>query len=224
MAGKARAVAGELGVHQFSGPKGDQDLESAQYTVSHILDILGNFDVPPAVISRMLKTAPDDMYVFSAKEVEDLKINRDPHSFDPHIVNLATLPREMLTSPEPDPESRSASPPAELQDEGDEPLFAIYFGLDFYGGDVAKVRTQSFAGCMIECLETKACTGITFNTDAKLKRGPNCFLKDDGVTRHEAYEKAVSATFVWTGNGVITANKQSFRPEFVTENDLKNDR
>lgn len=224
-AGKGRVAAGELGVHQFSGPKGDQDLASAQYTVANILDILGNFDVPAPVISRMLKTDPDAMYVFEPKEIEDLKINRAPELLEPSEAMIAALPKDMFLTLEPDRVERSASKPAEAPlDDGDKPLFAIYYGLDFYGGDVAKVRASNFGQCMIECVNTKACVAITFNADPKYKKGPNCFLKDESFDRHEAYEKAISATFAWSDDGVIKAGKQTFRPEFVTENDLKNDR
>lgn len=220
-AGKGRVTDGELGVHQFSGPKGDADLASAQYTVANILDILGKFHVPAPVISRMLKTDPQDMYVFSASEVVDLKINRDSHLVEPSKTAIAALPKDLFKTPDPQKPTRTASTPEPNTIKADEPLFAIYNGLDFYGGDIRKLNAKSFAACLMACIETKACVSITFNAEPKYRRTTNCFLKDLSVDRPEPYDKAISATFEWPeGDGVIRARKQSFRPIFITKSDL----
>lgn len=73
-AGVNRVAIGDLGVHQFSSD--DPSPIDAQRSVADILDILGPFDIPDEVISAMLRTPPDDMYVFSNREIDNLAINR----------------------------------------------------------------------------------------------------------------------------------------------------
>ncbi len=72
--GSERYVAGELGVHQFSSDL--RDVVDAQRTVADILDVLNRFDTPPEVISAMLRTEPDEMYVFTLAQIDRLEINR----------------------------------------------------------------------------------------------------------------------------------------------------
>lgn len=74
LGGVERHVAGELGVHQFSSPS--RDIVDAQRTVADILDVLNQFDTPQQVISAMLRTEPDDMYVFTRAQIDSLAINR----------------------------------------------------------------------------------------------------------------------------------------------------
>lgn len=72
-AGKVRSVetGGALGVHQIYGA---QDPEAVQTTFSDIFDALRGFGVSDEVISTMLRTPPDGMYVFSVGELADLGI------------------------------------------------------------------------------------------------------------------------------------------------------
>lgn len=78
-AGVERAAEGELGVHQIWAS--DPDLVSAQTTISDILDALNEFEVSDEVVSAMLRTPAEDMYVFSASELERMKIESgDPLS------------------------------------------------------------------------------------------------------------------------------------------------
>lgn len=72
-AGARRVVEGKLGVHQISG---DGDLKDAQLHLSDILETLSKYGVSQEVITRMLRTPPEDMYVFSPAEVVSLGINR----------------------------------------------------------------------------------------------------------------------------------------------------
>jgi len=72
-AGKQRATFGKLGVHQMSGA---DDLKAAQLNLSDILQSLEKYQVDNAVILRMLRTPPAEMYVFSHDEVTELGINR----------------------------------------------------------------------------------------------------------------------------------------------------
>jgi hypothetical protein len=73
-AGRARHAEGELGVHQISGD--DVDVESIQVTLSSLLDALHDFGVEEPVISAMLRTSPDDMYVFTPSEIEAWHVDR----------------------------------------------------------------------------------------------------------------------------------------------------
>ncbi|WP_127754457.1 hypothetical protein [Devosia sp. 1566] len=75
LAGDNRQAAGELGVHQVSGP-GDVDLTAAQYTIADILDAMAKFGVHSAVVTTMFRTPPEGMYVFSRQELAALSIER----------------------------------------------------------------------------------------------------------------------------------------------------
>jgi hypothetical protein len=72
-AGKQRYVEGELGVHQISAEVAD--LVLAQTTLGDVLDALAEYGVKQTVISVMLKTPPEEMYVFTVTEIADLGIN-----------------------------------------------------------------------------------------------------------------------------------------------------
>lgn len=73
-AGSDRQADGELGVHQISTEVAD--LVLAQTTLGDVLDALDEFGVTQQVISHMLRTPPEDMYVFSRLELSELEINR----------------------------------------------------------------------------------------------------------------------------------------------------
>jgi peptidoglycan hydrolase-like protein with peptidoglycan-binding domain len=76
-AGTPRFVEGELGVHQISAEVAD--LVLAQTTLSDVLDALDQFGVEQTIITVMLRTPPEEMYVFSVEEIADLGINQgDP--------------------------------------------------------------------------------------------------------------------------------------------------
>lgn len=72
-AGANRFVEGELGVHQISAEVAD--LVMAQTTLGDVLDALAEYGVKQTIISVMLKTPPEDMYVFTIREIADLGIN-----------------------------------------------------------------------------------------------------------------------------------------------------
>jgi hypothetical protein len=74
LAGENRQADGELGVHQISSDA--PDLQRAQVAISDIIDLLTRFDTPTEVLTVMFRTLPDDMYVFSAAEIEKFGINR----------------------------------------------------------------------------------------------------------------------------------------------------
>lgn len=100
LAGELRLADGLLGVHQVSGVNDDSLTQSV---ISDVFDALREFGTPDALISRMLRTPPDDIYVFSTDELEDLGINRrsseDVSTEDlPHLqVLTSTLNRDWLT-------------------------------------------------------------------------------------------------------------------------------
>ena len=73
-AGSPRQTRGELGVHQISAEVAD--LVMAQTTLSDVLDALDQFGVEQPVITQMLRTPPEEMYVFSDAEIAELGINQ----------------------------------------------------------------------------------------------------------------------------------------------------
>jgi hypothetical protein len=73
-AGQNREVDGELGVHQISAEVAD--LVMAQTTLADVISALNEFEVKPSIINVMLKTPPEEMYVFNADEILTLGIER----------------------------------------------------------------------------------------------------------------------------------------------------
>lgn len=73
LAGQARIAEGKLGVHQMSG---SDDIEAAQLNLSDVLETLAKYGVSQEVITRMLRTKAEDMYVFTPQEVASLGITR----------------------------------------------------------------------------------------------------------------------------------------------------
>ncbi len=82
-AGTDRQAEGELGVHQISAEVAD--LVLAQTTLGDVLDALTAFGVHQQVISHMLRTPPDDMYVFTTAELGEFGIT----SGDPLAITVA---------------------------------------------------------------------------------------------------------------------------------------
>lgn len=82
-AGIDRQAEGELGVHQISSEIAD--LVLAQTTLGDVLDAMQSFGVHQQVISHMLRTPPDDMYVFSPAELIEFGIT----SGDPLTITVA---------------------------------------------------------------------------------------------------------------------------------------
>lgn len=100
LAGELRLADGLLGVHQVSGVNDDSLTQSV---ISDVFDALRQFGTPDALVSRMLRTPPDDIYVFSATELEDFGINRRSADVSdknlPHLqVLTSTLNRDWLTA------------------------------------------------------------------------------------------------------------------------------
>lgn len=197
-AGKERLAEGELGVHQMFGVN---DASGVQSTVSDVIEALEEFDTPTEVVTRMFRTPSDDIYVFSAAELDSLNINRlgpdvlttanVANIAPPTIAPAAGTPKVAKTENAPRPPS---APAPELFG----PRIALYGGLDFYGNDISSDRTADAVKCAAACLNNNQCLAFTFNANPNLTRGPNCFLKS-GVDRLEAYEDAFSGIFLPSG-------------------------
>lgn len=82
-AGSSRLAEGKLGVHQISG---SSNVSDAQLNISDILDVLGKYDVPQAVITKMFRTRSDDIYFFAPEEVVSLGINRSGNRPAPKLA------------------------------------------------------------------------------------------------------------------------------------------
>jgi hypothetical protein len=74
-AGRERVVEGRLGVHQISG-QGTNQLDGTIRFFSEVRQDLMRFEVPEEVIKAMLKTRPEDIYVFTKEEIAEMAINR----------------------------------------------------------------------------------------------------------------------------------------------------
>ncbi len=97
LAGKERVAHGKLGVHQVSGVN---DPSLTQTAIARIYEDLVTYNAPSYLVSRMLRTPPHDMYVFSPEELERNSINvRDASKASeiPHLLALETwLRRDWL--------------------------------------------------------------------------------------------------------------------------------
>lgn len=171
LAGHERIVEGELGVHQMASDMPDDDA-GIQVTISDLLDTLLEFDTPREVITRMLRTPNEDMYVFTPEEIESLGINR-----------VADVSSQVNPSP--------PSAPSVPAHQPEVSRLAVYEGLDFYGADLSSGHTENLVECTRACLGDRLCRAITYNADPKIKTGPNCFLKT-GIGELESYQFAIS--------------------------------
>ncbi|WP_374834585.1 PAN domain-containing protein [Paenochrobactrum pullorum] len=196
LAGKERKADGELGVHQISSDS--RDLVGAQLAISDIIEVLSRFDTPAEVMQIMFKTPPDDMHVFSQQEIQQYKLNR---SGDDQIKNGRPIESTVSANQEnvtetgiPDSgiqtlsndqasnvETESLAKLSPLEEFTKRPnRIAVYTGLDLFGEDISSVRVVDAAACAKNCLEMNGqCKAFTFNTNPRLKKGPNCFLKSN---------------------------------------------
>jgi hypothetical protein len=117
-AGINRKNEGQLGVHQMVSDEGD--VYSVQMSISDMLDTLADFEVPASVVSDMLRTAPDDMRVYTASEAEALGLNRgevaliDPELEPPTESAVAISEREPRNLPPQVPSRPIPVPPQAL--------------------------------------------------------------------------------------------------------------
>lgn len=210
LAGTQRLAAGELGVHQFYDPSSGGSDSSAQSVVADMLQIMDRFGVSQTVIGAMLRTPPDDIHVFSPKEIAENEIDlnadevrlrsADIDAIDDDVLLAAveegSRPAEESIVAEETPRDRGATTPS-TRTRQSVPAFAIYDDVDFYGSDVDKVAVDNIGQCVDACFEEDMCMALTFNTTTRKSRGPNCFLKD-GIGEAVAFDGAISGIFTNT--------------------------
>lgn len=218
LAGAARLDQGDLGVHHFYA--GDSNAAS-QLPATDIMAVLAGFGTPQEVISRMLRTPANSMYVFNPEEIERLGIDRDPRQLEATLSQFAQLPQELLTAMRTRPGSQPQTTTAGSGGSGGNapsqsvPRFAIYEGLDFYGADIDKIRAETLEQCFQKCVDNQQCSAMTINLNPAIKSGPNCFLKS-GMGRTEPYEHAISGAFLAAGfDGVLDVNGTKVEPTEV---------
>ena len=154
----------------------------------------------------MFRTKSEDMYVFSATELDSLNINiLGPAVLTTKGISAIKAPAQPSTVGKlaktdvirPQPLATPETPEAPTATYG--PRVALYGGLDFYGNDISSKRTGDVVECASACILDTQCRAFTFNANPSITRGPNCFLKTD-IERLEAYVDALSGVFLSSGN------------------------
>jgi hypothetical protein len=202
LAGHTRIAQGELGVHQLSADI--EDNSGMQYSLSDVIDNLVQFDTPPQLISRMLRTPSDKLYIFTADELKSLQINQVTTDVVPDekggLVSVDQgVPPETSQQPEEPSPLVANTAPAPLQTLASTRI-AVYEGLDFYGADLSRGHASNIVECSKACLGDRSCRAFTFNADPNIKTGPNCFVKS-GYDRLEAFKNALSGVVLRPGDG-----------------------
>jgi hypothetical protein len=209
LAGDERKVDGSLGVHQISSQS--PDLVGAQLAISDIIEVLNRFGTPIDVMHVMFKTPPDDMHIFSQDEIERYKLNRKsgeqlstPAVIDVPIPTSEANQDERTDQFEMSEEDTAASPGSTqhaklstLDQYTRRPnRIAVYTGLDLFGDDISSIRADDAGECAQRCLVMDGqCKAFTFNSNPKIKRGPNCFLKSN-TGRADGNSVAFSGRFL----------------------------
>lgn len=211
LAGTQRLAAGDLGVHQFYDPSSGGSDSSAQSVVADMLQIMDRFGVSQNVIGAMLRTPPDDIHVFSPKEIAENEIDLSPDAVrllaaDIDAIGEAALLAAVAEGSQPDesgiaaeesPRDRGPTTSSTTKTRQSVPAFAIYEDVDFYGSDVNKLAVDDMGQCVDACFAEDMCMALTFNTTTRKSRGPNCFLKD-GIGEAVAFDGAISGIFTNT--------------------------
>ena len=136
-AGSPRQAVGELGVHQISAEVAD--LVLAQTTLSDVLDALDQFGVEQVVITQMLRTPPEDMYVFSAEEIAQLGINQGG-PIEVADITLSPIGNEPVQDVPTRITPAEDQPPAEPQTGG-----VAYVQLAAQGSETEAERSLTYA-------------------------------------------------------------------------------
>lgn len=213
LAGIERQADGALGVHQISSESGD--LVSAQLSISDILDVLNRFGTPVEVMTWMFKTTPNDMHVFTAEEIASYKINRKRHEpaptgsqaaastdANPSATTITVIPpvtptTTATTDQKPVVGDQAHANLSAIDDYTSRPTrMALYTGLDLFGDDLRAERMVGAAECAKACLAMNGvCKAFTFNTNTRITKGPNCFLKSS-EGRADGNAVAISGRFL----------------------------
>ena len=140
-AGSFRYAGGELGVHQTSSER-ESNFES-QLTVADIIEVLSAFDVDQQVYRIMFSTPPEDMYVFSERELISLGLVGERK---PSVVGDVAA---------------SEMTPSSI------PEFRRYYQTDFFGDDLYPegVKNVTLQQCEQICAKSKRCVAYTFVVD-----------------------------------------------------------
>ncbi|MCR9061932.1 MAG: hypothetical protein NXI02_31710 [Rhodobacteraceae bacterium] len=88
LAGKRRLADGILGVHQIYSEEENNSLTQA--IVSDIFASLSVYGTPDELVALMLRTPPEEMYIFSPDEVERLGITRRQGEFELSHLQVVT--------------------------------------------------------------------------------------------------------------------------------------
>ena len=75
-AGENRRATGQLGVHQVSDPA--FTAPSLQRSLADLLDLLYELGVDQRVVSAMLRTPPEALYILDRRETAELGVDREP--------------------------------------------------------------------------------------------------------------------------------------------------
>lgn len=216
LAGAERRVDGKLGVHQISSDT--SDLVGAQLTISDIIDVLNRFDTPVEVMSIMFKTPPNDMHIFTPEEIESYRLNRiGGENSEPATVGASGERETASTSPAVVSTPAPAAPESSTDPAAVTPVtppqtqaklspideftkrpnrVAVYTGLDLFGDDISSIKASDAAECARSCLIMNGqCKAFTFNTNPKIRKGPNCFLKSS-AGRADGNSVAFSGRFL----------------------------
>jgi hypothetical protein len=124
-----------IGVHRVSHGVGQDDLiDKGWTTVSG--EVLAQYGVPPAIIGKMVQTAPDSIEWLTPTD----------------LASMGVLPLANALSAPDDPRGSSKA-------------FQFYSGVDFDGDDRGPwLYDQSIQGCTNACRADGGCNAFTFNT------------------------------------------------------------
>jgi TPR repeat protein len=107
-AGAERMAEGRLGVHQIA--TSSDSLSDGQVTLGDIFKAFEDFGVPTSVISRMMRTPADSMYLFDPEEMERLGLLGPVPGATEVPVEAPAQVAEPTPQPEPEPEPQVADP------------------------------------------------------------------------------------------------------------------
>lgn len=97
LAGASREMYGTLGVHQIASET--NDAYSTQVHLADVLDALAEFDAPRSLISDMLRTPPEEIFVYSAEEAVALGLSRNSEASASDAVPVsASIPVRVETT------------------------------------------------------------------------------------------------------------------------------
>lgn len=210
LAGTERQADGELGVHQISSDA--NDLISAQMSISDVIDVLNRFDTPVEVMTVMFKTPPKEMHIFSQDEIARYGLNRKSGVPLSTAMTQGATASAMPPVVSPGEDSGASVKPSVAEPARSEQAsanisaideftkrptrIALYTGLDLFGDDISSSHVDDAGECAKSCLSMNGlCKAFTFNTNAKITKGPNCFLKSN-TGRADGNSVAISGKFL----------------------------